>query len=32
MSGLHKNDITVGGYFIIRHVLTEAELIKQDYD
>lgn len=32
MSGLHKNDITVGGYFIIRHVLTEAELIDQDYD
>ncbi|NOZ72203.1 MAG: hypothetical protein GXP38_09860 [Chloroflexi bacterium] len=32
ISGIHKNDITVKGYFIIRHVLSWESLTPQSYD
>lgn len=32
ISGIHKNDITVKGYFIINHVLAWEDLIPQGYD
>lgn len=32
LSGLHQNDITVKGYFIIRQVLTADQLRPQTYD
>lgn len=32
IEGIHKNDITVQGYFIVRQALTEEELDAQDYD
>ena len=32
IEGLHQNDITVKGYFIIRHLITGADLLAQDYD
>jgi hypothetical protein len=32
IKGIHKNDITVKGYFVIRHALTTAELEDQAYD
>lgn len=32
IKGIHKNDITVKGYFVIRHALTAEELESQSYD
>ena len=32
IKGLHKNDITVKGYFVIRRVLTGDQLRPQSYD
>jgi hypothetical protein len=32
IEGLHQNDITVKGYFIIRHALPGDALIAQDFD
>ena len=32
IEGLHRNDITVKGYFVIRHALPGDALIAQDYD
>ena len=32
LSGLHINDITVKGYFVIRHVLAGDRLSAQAYD
>ena len=32
IKGIHQNDITVKGYFVIRHALTAEELEPQDYD
>jgi SdrD B-like domain len=32
LEGLHQNDITVKGYFVIRHSLPCDELLQQDYD
>ncbi len=32
IKGIHKNDVTVKGYFVIRHALTAEELEAQDYD
>ena len=32
INGIHVNDITVKGFFVIRQALTGEELIAQDYD
>ncbi|NOZ72072.1 MAG: hypothetical protein GXP38_09185 [Chloroflexi bacterium] len=32
ISGIHKNDITVRGYFIIKHILAWEDLTPQSYD
>ena len=32
LEGLHQNDITVKGYFVVRHTLACDELRKQEYD
>ncbi len=32
LSGVHKNDITVQGHFVVRHVLTADKLETQSYD
>jgi hypothetical protein len=32
VANLHKNSITARGYFVIRHVLTADQLVKQAYD
>lgn len=32
IEGLHQNDITVKGYFVIHHALAGDALTKQDYD
>ncbi len=32
LEGLHQNDITVKGYFVIRHTLSCDALLRQDYD
>lgn len=32
LTGLHRNDITVKGYFVIRQVLTADQLLPQTYD
>lgn len=32
VQGVHKNPITVKGYFIIQHTLTQDQLIAQSYD
>jgi hypothetical protein len=32
IKGIHMNDITVKGYFVIRHALTVEELEPQEYD
>ncbi len=32
IQGVHKNPITVKGYFVIQHALTEAQLTAQPYD
>ena len=32
IEGIHKNDITVRGYFVIRHVLNWEDLEQQGYD
>ncbi len=32
LENLHQNDITVKGYFVLRHMLAGDKLIAQDYD
>lgn len=32
LTGLHKNAITVKGYFVIRQILTADQMRRQDYD
>jgi hypothetical protein len=32
VDNLNKNAITARGYFVIRHVLTADQLVKQEYD